>query len=87
MSSRRLTPTVLHYWNLFLEPLVFLSSKRNFSVPPALTQCVDAHGGPIWNTQLAAATLTIIRGHYGRDKEPVACPGLTRATVLGSGGG
>lgn len=52
--------TFLHSWNLFLEPLVFLSSKENFTLPLALTQYVDAYGGPIWNVQLAATTLTVL---------------------------
>lgn len=52
--------TFLHSWNLFLEPLVFLSSKDKFTLPLALTQYVDAYGGPIWNVQLAATTLTVL---------------------------
>lgn len=52
--------TFLKSWNLYLEPIVFLSSQRNFTLPQALTQYVDAYGGPIWNVQLAATTLTVI---------------------------
>lgn len=52
--------TFLHSWNLFLEPLVFLSSKEMFTLPQALTQYVDAYGGPIWNVQLAATTMTVL---------------------------
>jgi multiple sugar transport system permease protein len=52
--------TFLHSWNLYLEPIVFLSSKQKFTVPQALTQYVDAYGGPMWNTQLAAATLSAL---------------------------
>lgn len=52
--------TFLHSWNLFLEPLVFLSSREKFTLPLALTQYVDAYGGPIWNVQLAATTLTVV---------------------------
>lgn len=52
--------TFMHSWNLFLEPLVFLSSKESFTLPLALTQYVDAYGGPIWNVQLAATTLTVL---------------------------
>ena len=47
-------------WNAFLEPLVFLSSKNNFTLPLALTQYTDAVGVPIWNVQQAAATLTVL---------------------------
>ncbi|MGW7679420.1 carbohydrate ABC transporter permease [Kribbella sp. NPDC054772] len=52
--------TFLHSWNLYLEPIVFLSSKQKFTIPQALTQYVDAYGGPMWNTQLAAATLSAL---------------------------
>jgi multiple sugar transport system permease protein len=52
--------TFLHSWNLYLEPIVFLSSPQNFTLPQALTQFVDAYGGPMWNIQLAAATLTAL---------------------------
>jgi len=50
--------TFLHSWNLYLEPIVFLSSTDMFTLPQALTQYTDAYGGPMWNIQLAAATLT-----------------------------
>ena len=50
----------LKSWNMYLEPIVFLSSRQNFTLPQALTQYVDAYGGPIWNVQLAATTLTVI---------------------------
>ncbi|TNM63579.1 carbohydrate ABC transporter permease [Aliirhizobium smilacinae] len=52
--------TFLHSWNLFLEPIVFLSSADMFTLPQALTQYTDAYGGPMWNIQLAAATLTAL---------------------------
>jgi len=52
--------TFLHSWNLYLEPIVFLSTKERFTLPQALTQFVDAYGGPMWNVQLSAATLTAI---------------------------
>jgi multiple sugar transport system permease protein len=52
--------TFLHSWNLYLEPIVFLSSSEKFTLPQALTQFVDAYGGPMWNIQLSAATLTAI---------------------------
>jgi multiple sugar transport system permease protein len=52
--------TFLHSWNLFLEPIVFLSSAEQFTLPQALTQYTDAYGGPMWNIQLAAATLTAL---------------------------
>jgi multiple sugar transport system permease protein len=52
--------TFLHSWNLYLEPIVFLSSTGMFTLPQALTQFTDAYGGAMWNIQLAAATMTAI---------------------------
>jgi multiple sugar transport system permease protein len=52
--------TFLHSWNLYLEPIVFLSSKEKFTLPQALTQYVDAYGGAMWNVQLAAATMSAL---------------------------
>ncbi|NUR86513.1 MAG: carbohydrate ABC transporter permease [Nonomuraea sp.] len=52
--------TFLHSWNLYLEPIVYLSTPELFTLPQALTQFVDAYGGPMWNVQLAAATLTAL---------------------------
>ncbi|SKA17064.1 carbohydrate ABC transporter permease [Consotaella salsifontis] len=52
--------TFLHSWNLYLEPIVFLSSPEKFTLPQALTQFTDAYGGAMWNIQLAAATMTAI---------------------------
>ena len=52
--------TFLHSWNLYLEPIVFLSTPEKFTLPQALTQFVDAYGGPMWNVQLAAASLTAL---------------------------
>ncbi|GAA2899562.1 carbohydrate ABC transporter permease [Streptosporangium fragile] len=52
--------TFLHSWNLYLEPIVYLSSPEMFTLPQALTQFVDAYGGPMWNVQLAAATMTAL---------------------------
>ncbi|MEN3615621.1 carbohydrate ABC transporter permease [Plantactinospora sp. ZYX-F-223] len=52
--------TFLHSWNLYLEPIVYLSSPEKFTLPQALTQFVDVYGGPMWNVQLAAASMTAI---------------------------
>lgn len=52
--------TFLHSWNLYLEPIVYLSTPDMFTLPQALTQFVDNYGGPMWNVQLAAATLTAV---------------------------
>ena len=50
--------TFLHSWNLYLEPIVFLTTPEFYTLPQALTQYVDVYQGPMWNIQLAAATLT-----------------------------
>ena len=47
----------LQTWDMFLEPLVFLSSPSQFTLPLALTHFADAYGGPIWNVQLSATTM------------------------------
>lgn len=52
--------TFLQSWNLYLEPVVFLSDKELFTLPQALTQFTDAYGGPKWNVQLAASTLATV---------------------------
>jgi multiple sugar transport system permease protein len=52
--------TFLHSWNLYLEPIVYLSSPNRFTLPQALTQYVDTYGGPMWTVQLSAASLTAI---------------------------
>ena len=52
--------SVLHSWNLYLEPVVFLSTPERFTLPQALTQFVDAYGGPMWDVQLSAATMTAL---------------------------
>lgn len=52
--------TFLHTWNLYLEPTVYLQSPELFTLPQALTRYTDAYGGQMWNTQLAAATMTAV---------------------------
>ncbi|MEA5357998.1 carbohydrate ABC transporter permease [Amycolatopsis sp., V23-08] len=52
--------TFLNTWNFFLEPLVYLTDKDQFTLPVALTQYVDVYGGHLWNVQLAAATTTVV---------------------------
>ncbi|MET8700737.1 carbohydrate ABC transporter permease [Kitasatospora sp. NPDC058032] len=52
--------TFLQSWNLYLEPVVYLSSPEMFTLPQALTQYVDSYGGAMWNVQLAAASLTAV---------------------------
>lgn len=50
----------LYSWNLYLEPVVFLSTPEKFTLPQALTQFVDAYGGPMWDVQLSAATMSAL---------------------------
>lgn len=47
----------LQTWDMFLEPLVFLSTPERFTLPLSLTHFADAYSGPIWNVQLAATTM------------------------------
>jgi multiple sugar transport system permease protein len=52
--------TFLTSWNLYLEPIVYLSSKTKYTLPQALTQFTDVYQGPLWNVQLSAASMTAI---------------------------
>lgn len=52
--------TFLGSWNLYLEPTVYLTTPENFTLPQALTRFTDAYGTPMWDVQLAAATLTVV---------------------------
>lgn len=52
--------TFLFSWNLFLEPLVFLSSLHNFTLPLALSNFTDPYGAPLWHLQLAATSLAVV---------------------------
>ena len=52
--------TFLTSWNLYLEPIVYLSSKSMYTLPQALTQFTDAYQGPLWSVQLSAASMTAI---------------------------
>lgn len=52
--------TFLHSWNLFLEPLVFLSSLEKFTLPLALSNFTDPYGLPLWHLQLAATSLAVV---------------------------
>jgi multiple sugar transport system permease protein len=52
--------TFLHSWNLFLEPLVFLSSLELFTLPLALNNFTDPYGMPLWHLQLAATTVAVL---------------------------
>lgn len=52
--------TFLFSWNLFLEPLVFVSSLNLFTLPLALNNFNDPYGLPLWNLQLAATSLAVV---------------------------
>jgi multiple sugar transport system permease protein len=52
--------TFLFSWNLFLEPLVFLSDIKLFTLPLALSNFTDAYGLPLWHLQLAATSLAVV---------------------------
>jgi multiple sugar transport system permease protein len=52
--------TFLFSWNLFLEPLVFVSSLEKFTLPLALSNFRDPYGAPLWQLQLAATSLAVV---------------------------
>jgi multiple sugar transport system permease protein len=52
--------TFLNSWNLFLEPLIFVSSLDKFTLPLALSNFTDPYGAPLWHLQLAATSLDVL---------------------------
>lgn len=50
----------LRSWDLYLEPLVFITSREKLTVPVALTSFSDGLGQNIWNVQMAATTLSVL---------------------------
>ncbi|MEN3615381.1 carbohydrate ABC transporter permease [Plantactinospora sp. ZYX-F-223] len=71
-------------WNLFLEPLIFLRSNEKYTLPLALTQFEDPYGGPLWNVQMAATTLsvlTVLAVFVAAQRHVVA--GLTAGSIKG----
>ena len=52
--------TFLNSWNLFLEPLIFVSSLDMFTLPLALSNFTDPYGTPMWHLQLAATSLAVV---------------------------
>lgn len=50
----------LKSWNLYLEPLVFLSSRDKFTLPLALTQYDDGFQNTLWTAQMAATTMSVV---------------------------
>ncbi len=47
-------------WNTYLEPLVFLSDIKNYTLPLSLNNFNDAYGAPQWHLQMAATTLSVL---------------------------
>lgn len=52
--------TFLYSWNLFLEPLVFVSDLALFTLPLSLRNFADVSGLPVWHLQLAATTMSVV---------------------------
>lgn len=52
--------TFLSIWNSYLEPLVFISDIKKFTLPLSLANFNDSYGLPQWHLQLAATTLSVI---------------------------
>ena len=50
----------LSVWNMYLEPLVFISSIDKFTFPLSLANFNDSYGLPQWHLQLAATTLSVV---------------------------
>lgn len=50
----------LRSFNTYFEALIFLKTPEMFTVGLGLTRYQDGYGEPMWNTQLAATTLTVI---------------------------
>lgn len=52
--------TFLKVWNSYLEPLIYINDKKLFTLPLALPSFVDSMGGPVYEVQLAATTLSVL---------------------------
>lgn len=50
----------LSVWNMYLEPLVFISSLDKFTLPLSLANFNDSYGLPQWHLQLAATSLSVV---------------------------
>ncbi len=50
----------LSVWNMYLEPLVFISSIDKFTLPLSLANFNDSYGLPQWHLQLAATTISVV---------------------------
>ena len=52
--------TFLFSWNSFLEPLIYVDKLELFTLPLSLRNFTDSYGVPLWNLQLAGATLSVV---------------------------
>lgn len=52
--------TFLKSWNLYMEPLVFLTTPELFTLPLALTRYQDSSNELLWDAQIAATTLSVV---------------------------
>jgi multiple sugar transport system permease protein len=52
--------TFLTSWNLYLQPLIYLTKRNLWTLPLALTGITDEYGNPIWNVQFAATTMAVL---------------------------
>lgn len=52
--------TFLRSFNMYFEPLIFLTTPEKFTVALGITRYQDGYGEPLWTTQLGAASLTVI---------------------------
>ena len=59
LAAVAITP-FLNSWNMFLEPLIFVSSLEKFTLPLALSNFTDPYGMPLWHLQLAATSLAVV---------------------------
>lgn len=50
----------LRSFNMYFEALIFLRTPENFTLGLAITRYQDFYGEQMWNTQLGAATLTVV---------------------------
>lgn len=50
----------LSVWNMYLEPLVFVSNIEKYTLPLSLANFNDSYGLPQYHLQLAATTLSVL---------------------------
>ena len=50
----------MNSWNDFIEPLVYLTSKKRFTLQLALNMFKGAYGETEWTVWMAACTISIL---------------------------